>query len=272
MEKIQELFQASQQYIIAYGGQLLLAILTFIIGFWVIGKILKTIRKVFEKKGVDVNLRPFFIGIINYTLKTLLVISVMTMVGIQMTSFIAILGAAGLAIGLALSGTLQNFAGGVMLLVLKPFKVGDFIEVQGYKGIVNEIQIFSTILKTPDNKVVFIPNGGLATSSLINYSREATRRVDFLFGIGYDDDIDKAKSIVKQVIDSHVKILAEPVPFIVVSELGDSSVNITTRVWVNSADYWEVFFYITEMVKKEFDKQGISIPFPQRDVHIYNEQ
>ncbi len=270
MEQITELLASSKEYIITYGGQLVLAILTLIIGFWVIGKVTRALKKVFQVKHIDETLQPFLVGMLNYTLKILLAISVMTMIGIQMTSFIAILGAAGLAVGMALSGTLQNFAGGVMLLILKPFKKGDFIEAQGYKGTVNEIQIFSTILKTPDNKIIFIPNGGLSTSSLINYSRETDRRVDFSFGIGYGDDIDKAKSIIKQVIDSHDKIFKDPAPFIVVGELADSSVNITTRVWTKGADYWEVYFYMNEMVKKEFDKQGVSIPFPQRDVHIYN--
>ncbi len=270
MKQITDLFESSKEYIVTYGGQLVLAILTLIIGFWVIGKFTKALKKAFQLKHIDETLQPFLIGMLNYTLKTLLVISVMTMVGIQMTSFIAILGAAGLAVGMALSGTLQNFAGGVMLLILKPFKKGDFIEAQGYKGTVSEIQIFSTVLKTPDNKIIFIPNGGLSTSSLINYSREEDRRVDFSFGIGYGDDIDKAKSVIKQVIDSQDKILPEPAPFIAVGELADSSVNITTRVWTKGADYWEVFFYMNEMIKKEFDKQGVSIPFPQRDVHIYN--
>jgi len=269
MEQITELIIASKQYIIAYGGQLVLALLTLIVGFWVIGKITKGIKKVFALRGIDETLQPFLVGILNYTLKILLVISVMTMVGIQMTSFIAILGAAGLAVGMALSGTLQNFAGGVMLLILKPFKKGDFIEAQGYKGVVDEIQIFSTVLKTPDNRVIYIPNGGLSTSSLINYSKESLRRVDFSFGIGYKDDIDKAKKVIREVIDSQSKVLSDPEPFVAVGELADSSVNITTRVWVNAADYWDVFFYMNEMIKKEFDKQGVSIPFPQRDVHLY---
>jgi len=269
MEQILDLFNSSKQYIVAYGGQLVLAILTLIIGFWVIGKISKGIKKVFILKGVDETLQPFLMGILSYMLKILLVISVMSMVGIKMTSFIAILGAAGLAVGMALSGTLQNFAGGVMLLMLKPFKKGDFIEAQGYMGVVDEIQIFSTILKTVDNRVVFIPNGGLSTSSLINYSREEQRRVDFSFGIGYGDDIDKARAVILDVIHAHDKILSDPAPFIVVGELADSSVNLTTRVWSKGADYWEVFFYMNEAVKKAFDKNGISIPFPQTDVHVF---
>jgi small conductance mechanosensitive channel len=272
MEKLLELFAESKQYIVAYGGQLVLAIITLIVGFWVISKIAKALKRGFGKKSLDETLQPFLIGIISYTLKILLVISVMMMIGIKMTSFIAILGAAGLAIGMALSGTLQNFAGGVMLLILKPFKKGDFIEAQGYKGTVHEIQMFVTVLKTLDNRVIYIPNGGLSTSTLINYSKEPTRRVDFSFGIGYGDDIDKAKEVILQVINNNDKILNDPAPFVAVGELGDSSVNITTRVWTSGTEYWSVFFYMNEMVKKVFDKQGISIPFPQRDVHLYKEK
>ena len=262
----------AKEYLIAHGGKVVLALLTLFVGFWVISKFSKTIRKIMTAKGVDAALTPFLLGLVNYTLKTLLVISVMTMVGIQMTSFIAVLGAMGLAIGMALSGTLQNFAGGIMLLVLRPFKKGDFIEAQGYSGFVDEIQIFNTIVKTVDNRIVYIPNGGLATSSMINYTREETRRVDVTFGIGYGDDIDKARAIILEVVAQNDTILTDPAPFVGVSELGDSSVNLASRVWVNVADYWDVFFYMNEMVKKAFDKEGISIPFPQRDVHIYNQK
>ncbi|GAF02201.1 small-conductance mechanosensitive channel [Saccharicrinis fermentans DSM 9555 = JCM 21142] len=266
-----EFFTESKDVIITYGGQLVLAILTLIIGFWIIGKITNVMKKMFEKKGFDETLQPFLIGLLNSLLKIMLIISVMTMVGIEMTSFVAILAAAGLAVGMALSGTLQNFAGGVMLLILKPFKKGDFIEAQGYAGVVDEIQIFVTKLKTLDNRNIYIPNGGLATSSLINFSQEPTRRVDFSFGIGYGDDIDKAKKIIADVIDASGKALADPAPFIAVGELADSSVNLTTRVWVKSPDYWSLFFYMNENVKKEFDKQGVSIPFPQTDVHLFKE-
>ena len=269
--KITAFFVDSKDLIIAYGSQLVLAILTLIIGFWVIGKITKATKHIFASRRIDETLQPFLLGIIEYLLKILLVISVMGMVGIEMTSFIAIMGAAGLAIGMALSGTLQNFAGGVMILILKPFKKGDYIEAQGHAGTVDEVQIFSTILRTPDNKIIYIPNGGLSTNSLINYSREATRRVDFSFGIGYGDDIDKAKAIIRQVADSHGKVLKDPEPFIVVGELADSSVNLTTRLWANATDYWSIYFYMNENVKKEFDKQGISIPFPQTDIHLIKE-
>ncbi len=272
MEQLQELLNQSKEYVIKYGAQVVLAIVTLIIGFWIIGKIIRGLKKHFNSKHIDDTLQPFLVGMLGYSLKVMLVISVMTMVGIKMTSFIAVLGAAGLAVGMALSGTLQNFAGGVMLLLLKPFKIGDFIEAQGYMGVVEEIQIFSTKIKSVDNKVIYIPNGGLSTSSLVNYSAEATRRVDLSFGISYSDSIDKAKDLIRKVIDSNKKVLHSPEPLIVVGELGDSSVNITTRVWTNTPDYWEVYFYLTEMVKKEFDNNGISIPFPQTDVHLYSEK
>jgi small conductance mechanosensitive channel len=186
-----------------------------------------------------------------------------------MTSFIAILAAAGLAVGMALSGTLQNFAGGVMILLFRPFKVGDYINALGYSGTVKEIQIFNTILTTPDNVTIILPNGGLSGSAMTNYSTQATRRVDLTYGIGYDDDIDKAREILKNLIAGDKRILKDPEPFVAVSELADSSVNFVVRVWVNSSDYWGVFFDMQETVKKRFDDNGVSIPFPQTDVHVH---
>lgn len=256
-------------YAITYGVKILLAITTLIIGLWFISKLSRMLRRTFEKRSFDKSLQTFLVSFVGITLKILLVISVITMVGIQMTSFIALLGAAGLAFGMALSGTLQNLAGGVMILILKPFKVGDYIEAQGFAGSVKEIQIFHTILNTPDKKLIVIPNGGLSTGSLINYSAEPIRRVDWTFGIGYADDIDKAKAIIGQVITSDERALKDPEPFFGVISLGDSSVNIVARVWVEAANYWPLFFAMNEAVKKEFDKQGISIPFPQLDAHIH---
>jgi len=254
----------------AYAPKLLLAIITLIIGLWIIKMITKGIGKLMDKKEMDATLKPFIISLLSMLLKVMLVISVIGMIGVQMTSFIAILGAAGLAVGMALSGTLQNFAGGVMILIFKPFKVGDLLEAQGYLGVVKEIQLFNTIMLSLDNKTIIIPNGGLSTGSMINYSTQPTRRVDMSFGIGYTDDIDKAKGILEGLLANHPKVLKEPASFIAVSELADSSVNFTVRAWVNAADYWDVFFYMQETVKKEFDKNKIGIPFPQRDVHIYN--
>jgi small conductance mechanosensitive channel len=257
---------------IKYGLKVLLAIITLVIGLWIIKAIIRALGKNMEKREVDATLRQFLRSLLSMILKVLLVISVISMIGVEMTSFVAILAAAGFAIGMALSGTLQNFAGGVMLVIFKPFKVGDFIDAQGYMGTVTSIQIFNTVLKTPDNKTIIIPNGGLSTGSMTNFSTEPTRRVDFTFGIGYGDDIDRAKSVIAGLIKADNRILPDPEPFIAVSELADSSVNLVTRVWVNSADYWGVFFDMTENVKKTFDKEGISIPFPQRDIHVYNEK
>lgn len=256
---------------VKYGLKLLLALVTLIIGLWIIKGIMKAIGRNMEKKDVDATVRQFVSSLLSMLLKVMLVIAVISMVGVEMTSFVAILAAAGFAIGMALSGTLQNFAGGVMLIIFKPFKAGDFIEAQGYTGTVKEIQIFNTILKTPDNKTIIIPNGGLSTSSMTNFSTEPQRRVDFVFGIGYDDDIDKARVIIDGLIASDERILKDPAPFVAVSELADSSVNFVVRVWANAGDYWGIYFDMTEKVKKAFDKDGISIPFPQTDVHVYNE-
>ncbi len=256
--------------LVEYGPKLIGAVVVLIAGLWIIKIITKTISKLLIKKKTDPSLASFVKSLTNILLKVMLVISVMGMVGIEMTSFIAVLGAAGLAIGMALSGTLQNFAGGVMILVFKPFKVGDFIEAQGYIGTVSEIQLFNTFLKTVDNKIVIIPNGGLSTGSMINYSAEPLRRVDWTFGIGYGDDIDKAKSVLQKLIDADKRILKDPKAFIAVSELADSSVNFTVRVWVKGEDYWGVFFDMNEAVYKSFTAENLNIPYPQMDVHVHN--
>ncbi len=207
-----------------------------------------------ETRKLDSSLQPFIRSLTSILLKVLLVVSVMGMVGIQMTSFIAILGAAGLAVGLALSGTLQNFAGGVMILVFKPFKVGDFINAQGHTGSVKEILIFNTILKTPDNRTIVIPNGGLSTGSLTNFSTEPTRRIEWVFGIGYGDKYEKAKDVLNAFIEEDDRILKEPEPLIALKELADSSVNLVVRVWANSADYWAIYFDMNEKVYQSFEK------------------
>lgn len=258
--------------ILEYGPKLVGAILVWIIGSWIIKAITKSFDKLLSKRNTDASLRPFLKGMVNILLKVMLVISVLGMLGIEMTSFIAILGAAGLAVGMALSGTLQNFAGGVMILIFKPFKVGDFIDAQGHSGTVNEIQIFNTILKTPDNKTIIIPNGGLSNSSMVNYSTEELRRVDWTVGIGYGDDTDKARSVIQKMLESDTRILKEPAFFIGVSELADSSVNFAVRAWVNAADYWDVFFALNENVYNTFDKEGLNIPFPQMDVHVHKNE
>jgi small conductance mechanosensitive channel len=270
MENLEGTLATVYNLAITYGLKILLAVVVLIIGLWIIKGVMKAIGRTLEKRDVDATLRQFLGSLLSMLLKIMLIISVISMLGVEMTSFVAILAAAGLAVGLALSGTLQNFAGGAMIILFKPFKIGDFIDAQGYTGTVKEIQIFNTILKTPDNKTIIIPNGGLSTSAMTNFSTEPQRRVDFTFGIGYSDDIDKAKKVIEGLVTADDRILKDPEPFIAVSELADSSVNFVVRVWANAADYWGIFFDMTENVKKVFDKEGISIPFPQTDVHVYN--
>lgn len=247
------------------------AIVALVVGFWLIKRITSKVEKRLVKREMDKALLRFVIGLVSVGLKVLLVLTVMDMVGAEVTSFIAVLGAAGLAVGMALSGTLQNFAGSVMILIFKPFREGELIEAQGHLGVVKEIQIFVTELLTPDNKTIYIPNGGLSNGSVINYSRQDNRRVDLTFGIAYDDDIDKARAIISATLEKNPLVLKEPAPTIAVSELGDSSVNFATRPWCATADYWNVFFSVNEEVKKAFDAEGITIPFPQRDIHTYKE-
>jgi small conductance mechanosensitive channel len=271
MEKYQQVIDNLYTLVAKYGIKLVMAIAVLIIGLIVIKWITKTMVKLMKKRDMNESLIPFLKSMANILLKVMLIISVMGMVGIQMTSFIAVLGAAGLAVGLALQGTLQNFAGGVMILLFKPYEVGHYIEAQGYMGTVKEIQIFTTVLNTPDNRKVIIPNSPLATGSITNFSAMPTRRIDFSFGIGYTDDIDKAKEILLAMAEKDERILKdENPPAVMVEGLGDSSVNLKLRVWLKSEDYWDVFFEYTESVKKQYDAAGISIPFPQRDVHVYN--
>lgn len=263
--------QALTSTIVPFGIKLIAAIAIWIIGNWIMKFIIKQLNKIMSKKHTDESLRPFIISVSNVSLKILIAITALSVLGIEMTSFIAILGAAGLAVGMALSGTLQNFAGGVMILLFKPFKVGDLIETSSHLGIVHEIQVFNTTLKSFDNKTHIIPNGGLSTNALTNYSTEEKRRVDWTFGIGYGDDAAKAKAVIQKLCEQDSRIINEPAkPFIALSELGDSSVNFVVRAWVKSADYWDVFFDMNENVYNTFAKEGINIPFPQMDVHLHN--
>jgi small conductance mechanosensitive channel len=264
------IIEKSTQILIEYGPKLVGAIIVWIIGSIVIKTISRAFIRILDKRDMDDSLKPFLKSIVSIVLKILLVISVLGMLGVEMTSFIAILGAAGLAVGMALSGTLQNFAGGVVILLFKPFKVGDFIDAQGHKGTVKEIQIFNTILTDFDNKTIILPNGGLSTSSMVNYSTEPTRRVDWTFGIGYGDSVDIAKKVLVDLIKKDSRISNEPAPFIAVSGLGDNSVNLVVRVWVKGSDYWGVFFDMNENVYNAFNKEGLNIPFPQMDVHLHN--
>ncbi|MEM6830021.1 MAG: mechanosensitive ion channel domain-containing protein [Bacteroidota bacterium] len=251
-----------------HGPTLVLAIVTLIIGLWIVGIIIRSMGKAMEKRNVDPSLAPFLKSLIGAILRVMLIVSVIGMIGVEATSFVAILGAAGLAVGLALQGTLQNFAGGVIILILKPFKVGDFIDAAGYAGVVNTIQIFNTYLKTPDNKTIIIPNGQLANSSMTNFSTEPRRRVDWTFGVAYGDDAEKTRKVLLDLIAADERILKDPEPFIALSELADSSVNFVVRVWVEGANYWGVFFDMNENVYKRFAAEGLNIPFPQMDVHL----
>jgi small conductance mechanosensitive channel len=270
MDTLEIYWNSMMDYLAIYLPKLLLAILVLIVGLWLIKKIVKGMDKVLEKKDIEISLRRFLESLTGIALKVLLIISVITMVGVETTSFVAVLAAAGFAIGMALQGGLANFAGGVMILIFKPFKVGDFITTNGHSGTVHAIEIFHTVIKTPDNVVIVLPNGIVSNNPITNFTKEDIRRVDFVFGIGYDDDIRKAKEMIRELIVADNRIMGEPEPVIVVSELADSSVNITVRVWSKKEDYWGIFFDMTENVKLTFDKEGISIPYPQTDIHLFN--
>lgn len=267
---MQDILKKVLETVALYGPKFVGGLAVLIIGLIVIKAINKSVRKLLEKREINPTLVPFIKGMISILLKVLLIISVMAMMGIEMLSFTALIGAIGLAIGMALSGTLQNFAGGVLILILKPYKPGDYIEAQGYSGTVSQIQIFNTILKTPDNKVIIIPNGSLSTGSMINYSDQKERRVDWTFGIAYGDSANKAKKVLQKLCDEDERILKDPAVFIGLKELGNSSVNFVVRAWVKTEDYWNVFFDMNEKVYHVFEKEGLTIPFPQMDVHVHN--
>jgi len=265
---LSQLIDTLSGYMSQYGLRLIGALVVLLLGLWIVKLLVRSSQRLMDKSKLDVSLTTFLKSMIDILLKILLIVSVMGMMGIQMTSFIAILGAAGLAVGMALSGTLQNFAGGVMILIFKPFKVGDFINAQGYSGIVKEIRIFVTVLTTPDNKTIFIPNGPLSNGSLTNFTTQPNRRVDWTFGIAYGDDYDKAKTMLLKMMKEDKRILTDPEPFVALGELADSSVNLTVRAWVKAADYWDVYFDMNEKFYKNAGQFGLSIPFPQMDVHL----
>ena len=260
------------EMLIGYAPKVLGAIITLIIGFWIANLIASKARKRMQKLEVDPSLVPFLSSLIQITIKILVLFSAASMFGIEVTSFVAIFGALAFAIGLALQGQLGHMAAGVLILFFKPFKVGDFLVTNGYSGTVKEIQIFVTTLTTVDNRIIIIPNGKIMGSPLENLTANAIRKVPMTFGIGYNDDIDKAREVIKQVVSSCEKVLHDQPVDILVSELADSSVNFSVRPWVKTEDYWAVFFYMQENIKKEFDKAGIGIPFPQMDVHVHNTQ
>lgn len=255
--------------VLEYGMKVLLFILLLVVGLEIISIICKSVKKIMVKRNVEVTIVKFTNSLLKITLRLLLILALLDTLGADVTSFVAILGAVSFAIGMALQGSLSNFAAGVIIIVLRPFKVGDFVEISGLSGSVSSIQVFSTILKTPDNKTVILPNGGIIGSNIINYSVEETRRIDFVFGIDYSADIKKAKEIMRDVVVSHELVLKDPDVFVGVSELADSSVNFAVRPWVNSADYWTVYFDITEAMKLRLDTEEINIPYPH--IQIVNE-
>ena len=263
------IIQQTSSLAVTYGLKLILALFVLWIGWKACNFIAKGLTKLFQKTTLDEALETFLLSLASTALKILLIITCIGIAGFPTSSFIAVLGAAGLAVGMALSGTLQNFAGGVLILFLKPFKIGDVIETGGQTGKVKNIQIFNTIINTPDNKRVILPNGPVSTSTLVNYSSESTRRVELVFGISYDDDIDKAKALLAKIIHADKRVLQSPEPLIAVHTLGASSVDIIVRVWGNSDDYWPLTFDLTETVKKAFDEASISFPYPQTDIHFH---
>ncbi len=254
-------------YVIPWGINIVMALAIFIVGKMVVGILTNVAKSLMKKAKVDELLVNFIGSIIKTVLLLFVVIAALDQLGVDTTSLIALIGAAGLAIGLALQGSLQNLASGVMLIIFRPFKNGDFIEAAGVSGVVEEIGIFSTTMRTGDNKEIIVPNGALYGGTITNVSARDTRRVDMVFGIGYDDDIRKAKDIIKQILDEDDRVLNDPAPLIAVGELADSSVNFNVRPWVKSGDYWGVYFDTHEKIKLAFDAAGISIPYPQMDVH-----
>lgn len=270
--EISNIWATVQQYVTEFGLQFIGAVAVLVIGRWVIKGIVKRFDRLLHKREVDPTIIPTIRGVLNAALTIALLLAVIGMVGIDTTGLIAVFGAAGLAIGLALQGSLANFAGGILILSLKPFKAGDFVEVNGQSGSVHAVTIINTILKTPDNKTIYLPNGAVAGANITNFTQEEIRRWDKVFGIGYADDFDKAKKIILDFLMEDERVHKEPAPFVRVGNLGDSSVDITVRAWVDTPEYWNLNFDMIEKVKKEFDKQGVSIPFPQRDIHVYNEK
>jgi len=256
--------------VIEYGTNIAVALAVFIIGMTIVKRIAKMISKLLKKKDYDASLQGFLVSMVTITLKILVILTALSQLGIEMTSFVALIGATGLAIGMAFSGTLGNFAGGIMILIFRPYKVDDYIVAQGEEGVVLDIQIFNTILLTLDQKKVILPNGPVANGTITNVTHQKTRRVDFTVGIAYGDSYDNAKAILQKFVDEDDKIIKNGENFIGLAELGDSSVNLTVRVWCTLEDYWNVYFKMNERIYKEFGEAGLNIPFPQMDVHVHN--
>jgi len=260
--------QNAEAFLAIYSMRVVGALTVLVIG-WIAAKVIRNgVRKALERGKLDATLVPFLTKLVYYAVIAFVGLAVLRLFGVETTSFIAVLGAAGLAVGLALQGTLSNFAAGVMLLIFRPFKVGDFIEAAGTSGVVEELLIFSTKMRSPDNKQLYVPNGSIISGTIVNYSAKDRRRVDLVFGCGYGDDIKKVKALLEQIVTDNPLVLDDPAPTVGVLELGDNSVNFAVRPWVNTPDYWDAYFQINQAVKQGFDEAGISIPFPQRDVHL----
>lgn len=259
-------------YATDWGLKIIFALLIFLIGKWIARLLKNIVTKGMEKSKVDQVLIGFISNIVYYLLMIAVIITAIQKLGVQTTSFIAVLGAAGLAVGLALQGALSNFASGVLIILFRPFKIGDFVEAGGVTGVIDEIGILVTNMHTPDNKGIIVPNSQVMGGHIVNYNAHEIRRVDMVFGIGYGDDIDKARDIIKGILESDERVLKDPAPAVDVGALADSSVNFNVRPWCKAADYWGVFLDTHESVKKRFDAEGVSIPFPQRDVHVYKQE
>ncbi len=271
LSSVNSLAKTGWEFLVTYGPKVLGAILVLLIGLWVINRVVKVFQKVMRKRGLDESLIPFLSTLTDIGLKAMLIISAASMIGIETTSFIAVLGAAGLAVGLALQGTLQNFAGGVLILIFKPYKVGHLIEAQSHLGTVKEIQIFVTILLTPENKTIIIPNGAISNGSITNYTVEGVIRVDVDFNISYDSNIKIAKEVLSDILANHPKVLQTPAPFVGVKSLGENGINLTARPYSHPSDYWAVYFDVIEAGKSALDNAGINIPFPQMDIYVNGE-
>ena len=267
-EQLEQYTQRAIELTMEYAPKFVLALIVLVAGMWVINRMVSILGNLLDKRNIDKSLQPFLKSLVSMGLKVMLLISVASMVGIETTSFVAVIGAAGLAVGLALQGTLANFAGGVLILIFKPYKVGDLIEAQGHLGVVEEIQIFVTILSTPESKTVIIPNGAISNGNITNYTTKGMIRVDLVMGIAYEASIKQAKEVLMKVMTDHPKVMKDPAPFVGVVELGDSSVNLAVRPHCDPAHYWDVYFDIYEAGKEALDAADITIPFPQLDVHM----
>jgi small conductance mechanosensitive channel len=271
--EVDSLVKASQAWIpmiMEYGSRVLLAVITLAVGWWLINKLTHKVSKLLAMRNADQALQGFIGSLANIILKVLLIVSVASMIGVETTSFVAAIGAAGLAIGLALQGSLANFAGGVLILLFRPFRIGDWIEAQGISGTVDSIQIFHTVLRTGDNKTVIVPNGNLSNGIITNYNRQPTRKVVFDVGVDYEADLQKAREVLLELAQDE-RVLTDPVPVAVVSTLGDSSITVSLRVWVKTADYWDVLFQFNELSRDRLKGAGINIPFPQRVIRVVQE-